>query len=137
VPPQSRADAAGALERLARLDRHALRRLSTEEFLLGWHALLFLFPGLHPDNALDHGDTIDTVPTNQLALPGFEKLLSCRYARSGWPVALELFGREAWRRHKRAELSDYEFYCVAAQRAGLEPRATSQDSERKGDCGPT
>jgi len=101
-----------------------LRALPPEEFLRGWHALLLLFPGLHPDNALDHGDAIEEIPTEQLGLPGFEQLLARRHVRSGWPVALELIGREAWRRYEHGELADEEFYCVAAQRAGLEPLAT-------------
>jgi DNA (cytosine-5)-methyltransferase 1 len=115
----TRAAAARELERLAKLDRRALRALPKDEFLRGWHALLFLFPGLHPDNALDHGQDIEEVPADQLALPGFEDSLRCRYTRSGWPVALEVIGREAWRRFGRAELSSNEFYCAAVQRAGL------------------
>ena len=112
-------EAARMLERAAKLDRHALRTVPTAEFLRSWHALLFLLPGLHPDNALDHGDVIELSPTTRLALPGFEKLLARRYARSGWPVALELIGREAWRRYETHELSDDAFYCVEAQAGGL------------------
>jgi DNA (cytosine-5)-methyltransferase 1 len=93
--------------------------LPKEEFLRGWHALLFLFPGLHPDNALDHGDTIEEVPTEQLGLPGFERELDRRHTRSGWPVALEGIGGEAWRRYEAGQLSDDYLYCVEAQRAGL------------------
>jgi DNA (cytosine-5)-methyltransferase 1 len=119
--PQTRPAAARELERLAQLDRRSLRALPKDKFLAGWHALLFLFPGLHPDNALDHGDDIEEVPTEQLGLPGFELLLARRHTRSGWPVALELIGREAWRRYKLGELAGDEFYCVAAQRAGLDP----------------
>ncbi len=115
----TRAEAARELERLAQLDRRALRALPKEEFLRGWHALLFLFPGLHPDNALDHGDTIEEVPTEQLGLPGFERELDRRHTRSGWPVALEGIGGEAWRRYEAGQLSDYNLYCVEAQRAGL------------------
>jgi len=114
------------LEDLARLDRRALRALAREEFIRGWHALLFLFPGLHPDNALDHGEIIETVPPNQLALPGFQELLSRRYARSGWPVALELIGTEAWRRYENKELAVDEFYCSEVQRAGLFAGETEQ-----------
>ena len=87
---RSRAAAAAELQRLAALDRRALRLLPKEAFLRGWHALLFLFPELHPDNALDHGETIEEVPPNQLTLPGFEQLAARRYVRSGWPVALKL-----------------------------------------------
>jgi len=86
---EQRPAAARELERLARLDRRALRALPREEFLRGWHALLFLFPGLHPDNALDHGDAIEEVHAGQLALPGLEKVLARRHARGGWPSALQ------------------------------------------------
>lgn len=115
----TRVEAARALERLANLDRRGLRALSKADFLYGWHALLFLLPGLHPDNALDHGSDIEEVPIEQLGLPGFEQELARRHARSGWPVALELIGREAWRRFESSRITDDEFYCTAAQRAGM------------------
>ncbi|MCX6927457.1 MAG: DNA cytosine methyltransferase [Verrucomicrobia bacterium] len=116
---RSRTAAAAELQRLAALDRRALRLLPKDAFLRGWHALLFLFPELHPDNALDHGETIEAAPPNQLTLPGFEQLVARRYVRSGWPVALELLGREAWRRFEAGEIDEHGFYCVEAQRAGL------------------
>ncbi|MGD0260293.1 MAG: DNA cytosine methyltransferase [Verrucomicrobiota bacterium] len=116
---RSRPAAAAQLQRLAALDRRALRLLPKDAFLRGWHALLFLFPELHPDNALDHGETIEAVPPNQLTLPGFEQLAARRYVRSGWPVALELLGREAWRRFEAGDIGEQAFYCVEAQRAGF------------------
>lgn len=116
---QTRQAAACELQPLAQLDRRGLRALPTEKFLHGWRALLFLFPNLHPDNALDHGNQIEEVSPDQLALPGFDELVSRRYSRSGWPVALELIGNEAWRRFDAGELAQPEFYCVEAQRAGL------------------
>ena len=132
TPPlcaEARTEAARKLQRLARLDRRALHGLPTDEFLEGWHAVLFLFPELHPDNALDHGDTIEIVPANQLALPGFEELLSRRYARSGWPVSLEIIGREAWRRYENGELAQEDLYCVEAQRTGLQYNVTTGRAE--------
>ena len=89
--------------------------------MIGWHALLFLFPELHPDNALDHGRAIEVAPPNQLTLPGFEQLAARRYVRSGWPVPLELLGREAWRRFDAGEIGEDDFYCVEAQRVRLRP----------------
>jgi DNA (cytosine-5)-methyltransferase 1 len=115
----TRTEAASELQRLAGLDRRELRELPAEQFLHGWRALLFLFPNLHPDNALDHGDQVEAVSPDQLALPGFAELIARRYIRSGWPVALELLGREAWRRYDAREIADEDFYCVEAQRAGL------------------
>ena len=86
--PPSRHAAARELERLAQLDPRALRALLTEEFLSSWHTLLFLFPGLHPNNVLDHGDDIEEVPTAQLCLTALDELV----ARSCWAEALELIG---------------------------------------------
>ena len=83
--PLERAAAARALERVAQLDRRALRALPREDFLRGWHALLFLFPDLHPGNALDHGDAVDVCQDPQPPLPGLE-FLARRYARTGWPL---------------------------------------------------
>src|SRR5205823_5683817 len=76
--PSSRLAVSRELQRLAQLDRRALRALPAEEFLRGWHALLCLFPGLHPDNALDHGADIEAVPAAQLGLPGLDELLARR-----------------------------------------------------------
>jgi DNA (cytosine-5)-methyltransferase 1 len=117
--PQSRSEAALYLERIAGLDRRQLRVCEKPVFLRGWFALFYLFPGLHPDNALDHGDTIEVWSAEQLALPTLEEFAVYRYARSGWPVALEILGREAWRRYGSHELSEDEFYCSTAQRAGM------------------
>jgi DNA (cytosine-5)-methyltransferase 1 len=116
---ERRSGAAGARELLldlARRTRSELRAVDAETFRRGWHALLFLYPDLHPDNARDHGeDRFHPTATHPDASQWSE-----RYSRSGWPVALELIGREAWRRYDARELSVDEFYCVAAQRLGLQ-----------------
>ncbi|MSU57466.1 MAG: DNA cytosine methyltransferase [Pedosphaera sp.] len=117
--PQTRKEAASELQRLAGLDRRALRALPTQQFLHGWRALLSLFPDLHPDSARDHGNHIVEMSPDQLALPGFDELVSRRYSRSGWPVALELIGNEACRRFDAGEFTLSDFHCVEAQRAGL------------------
>ncbi len=130
----SYADATHELERLAQLDRRALRTVPTRDFLRGWHALLFLFPGLHPDNALDHGPSIESAPENQLVLPAFEELLSRRYSRSGWPVALDLIGREAWRRYEAMEIGEDDLYCEQAQRAGMMHYAGDPKVDALGRC---
>jgi hypothetical protein len=59
------------------------------------------------------------VPAEQLGLPGLEKILARRHSRSGWPVALELIGREGWRRYEAGQVGPEEFYCLEAQRAAL------------------
>jgi len=115
----SRSQALRQLERIARLDRRALRQLPKLSFLQGWYALLFLLPGLHPDGALDHGDDVEVLRNERLGDIRLDGLLARRHMRSGWPVALGDVGWEARRRLHAAEISEMEFYCVAAQRAGM------------------
>jgi DNA (cytosine-5)-methyltransferase 1 len=115
----SQEEAALNLQHIAGLDRQQLRAAEKPTFLRGWFALFYLFPGLHPDNALDHGDPNDRWSPNQPKLPGLEDFAEHRFARSGWPVALELLGQEAWRRYEAGELIREEIYCSAAQRRGM------------------
>jgi DNA (cytosine-5)-methyltransferase 1 len=113
--PASQRQALEWLSAIALLPRRALRQADATTFLRGWHALLYLYPGLHPDNAIDHGDTTEVIET-----PSVDQLdLSERYERSGWPVILEPLGREAWRRYEANQISEGHFYCVDAQRAGF------------------
>lgn len=117
--PRSRSEAAVRLQEIANLDRRLLRACEKPIFLRGWFALFYLFPNLHPDNARDHGSRTSLWSRDQIALPGLENFATRRFARSGWPVALELLGREAWRRYESREFGEPEFYCSEAQRRGL------------------
>jgi DNA (cytosine-5)-methyltransferase 1 len=113
--PKSADQAFEWIASLANKTRYQIRKLDTDTFRLGWHALLYCFPGLHPDGALDHGDDEELIAASHDVVVD----LSRRYIRSGWPVALELIGREAWRRYEAGSISEDDFYCVDAQRAGL------------------
>ncbi len=117
--PQSRAEAATRLQEIAGFDRRQLRACEKHVFLRGWFALFYLFPGLHPDNALDHGNPTSLWLPDEIPLPGLEDFAARRFARSGWPVALELLGSEAWRRFESREFGEEELYCAEAQRSGL------------------
>lgn len=117
--PRSRAEAAARLQRIGGFDRRQLRASEKSVFLEGWFALFYLFPSLHPDNALDHGNLSSVWSPYEIPLPSFEDFAARRFARSGWPVALELLGREAWRRYELREFDKEEFYCAEAQRRGL------------------
>ena len=115
-------DASGAARRLNRLmtcTHTDLRVLPMSEFVSGWHALLWLFPGLHPDNACDHGNDQHPWPESRRLFPDLSPEKRAIFTRTGWPVALELIGVEAWRRYDAEEISDEVFYCSAAQQAGL------------------
>jgi len=97
-----------------------LRETPTKNFVRGWYSVGFLYAGLHPDSALQHGvelsyDT-DNVPIISKIEP---RLLAPRYVQSGWPVLLEPIVKEAWRRYKAGELKDDQFYCSEAVVAGM------------------
>lgn len=120
--PSSQVEAMQWLSAIGLMTRHELRKTDSENFLRGWHALLYLYPGLHPDNAIDHGETTEVVDQ-----PVVDELdLSRRYERSGWPVILEPLGREAWRRYEADQISEDQFYCVDAQRAGFALHSMTQ-----------
>ncbi|WP_414661072.1 DNA cytosine methyltransferase [Horticoccus sp. 23ND18S-11] len=75
--PASQSEAARWLDPLMRADRKTMRAMPVETFLRGWHALLWLFPDLHPENALEHGVDIHDSPA---PVPELET----RYTRSGY-----------------------------------------------------
>ena len=97
-----------------------LRKVSTAAFLRGWYSVAFLYGGLHPDSALDHGtevsNDVTAVPEISRAEP---RLRAPYYAQSGWPVLLAPVAKEAWRRYKAGELKENEFYCSEAVIAGV------------------
>jgi len=101
-------------------DSGTLRDVSAAEFKRGWYAVGFLYPGLHPDSALDHGEEVSDVsrdvPEIRLIEP---RLLAPYHVQSGWPVVLAPVAAEAWRRYRAGELKDAEFYCSEAVIAGL------------------
>lgn len=117
--PKSRKVAISVLHRLAHLDRKALCVLSEEKILEGWHSLLYLFPNLHPENAMDHSGEIGTTLVEDNNKSDLMTFLSQYYVRSGWPVELELLGYEAWRRFEAGKIRTEDFYCCEAQSAGL------------------
>ncbi len=127
--PHTRVQAAARLQQIASYDRRQLRASEKIEFLQGWLALLFLFPDLHPDNALNHGNVETVWSSLQPALPGLEEFEARRFTRSGWPVALEEIGREAWRRRRLGEISVNEFYCTEVHERGI-PRKASERLKR-------
>lgn len=78
--------AAGDQVRLA-LDR-SLDGLEKEVFLRAWCSLVYLFPGLHPDEFLDSTRSV--------------------------PQTLKKFAAEARRRFEAGELTENELYCYQA-----------------------
>lgn len=101
-------------------DKKTLKQLSDDQFKRGWYSISFLYPGLHPDSALNHGtrisSNVETFPDTQDKYP---QQLTHFYVQSGWPVALAPVAKEAWRRFKIDKLKDEEFYCNEAIIAGM------------------
>ncbi|HEY4248172.1 MAG TPA: DNA cytosine methyltransferase [Lacunisphaera sp.] len=120
--PANAEQAASRLHVLMHCDRLQLRALDPVIFVQGWHSLLWLFPGLHPENALDHGSEKHDWPEAETVLPGIAPAHRQVHARSGWPVALVLIGEEAWRRFSARELNRNAFYCSEAQASGMQHR---------------
>ena len=122
------------LQALAQLSLPQLQSLSKKDFLQGWHALLSLFPHLHPANAREHGSLIENGAdiNHRKELRGFA---GPRYSQSGWPVALELIGREAVVRHERGEITNRQLYSASGQRTALRElrtKCSSRKSDRPG-----
>jgi DNA (cytosine-5)-methyltransferase 1 len=103
------------------VDAKTLRQLPANDFKRGWYSVGFLYPGLHPDSALEHGtelcnDESEEFPEISKVDP---RLLAPYYVDSGWPVLLAPVAAEAWRRYEAGELKDDEFYCSEAVVAGM------------------
>jgi DNA (cytosine-5)-methyltransferase 1 len=100
-------------------DNKTLRKMPAAEFKRGWFSVGYLYPGLHPDGALDRG-RVATDVVNHANIRKIEpRLLGPYYVESGWPVVLTPVAKEAWRRYGAKELQESEFYCGEAVIAGM------------------
>ena len=118
--PQDQEDAVNWLRPV--LDRSAkeLSQMEKSEFLRAWRAVAFLYPGLHPDSALDHGKRIEERKEGPSWVMMIEpRLVTPYYCQSGWPVVLKALADEAWRRADAGLLADDELYSIEAQHAGM------------------
>lgn len=118
--PKGESEAVGWLLPLLDLEGRALRNVPREDFKRAWYAIAFLYAGLHPDSALDHGTRISETVEDYQAVSRVEpRLLKPYYEQSGWPLVLVPVAKEAWRRYEFGDLTDDEFYCSEAQMAGM------------------
>jgi len=120
--PRTEDEALQWLLPLLDLDARALRRMEKEDFNKGWVAIAFLYPGLHPDGALERSNVshdIDDIPVLSNA---DQRLIKPYYEVSGWPIVLVAIAQEAWRRYDDGDLKDCEFYCCDAQMEGMRYR---------------
>jgi DNA (cytosine-5)-methyltransferase 1 len=111
-------------------DTKMLCDVSDDEFKRGWYSLGFLYPGLHPDSALEHGTEIsDKMETCSVIYKIEPRLIVPFYTESGWPVSLAPVAEEAWRRYEAGDLQDEEFYCAEAAIAGMSAQNTVVSKE--------
>lgn len=104
------------------LDR-PLADMPMDEFMKAWHAVAYLYGGLHPDAATEHGEETANDHEGPDRFELIEpRLIGPYYVESGWPVVLAPLAAEAWRRYEADQLKEDEFYCAEAQWAGMEGR---------------
>lgn len=117
--PESNTQAARWIAAIAQLDSRELKKAPLENLKRAWYSVAFLFTGIHPDGALDHGPDILRHPEVDPEIHAIDpRIQTPYYERSGWPVFLENLAAEAWRRYNQGQFADEEFYCSAAQIAG-------------------
>jgi DNA (cytosine-5)-methyltransferase 1 len=111
-------------------DNKTLRKVPTPIFKRGWYSIGFLYAGLHPDSALEHGRELSNEVHDFPEIRKIEpRLLSPYYVQSGWPVILAPVAEEAWRRYEADALNDEEFYCSEAVIAGMCSRSAELAEE--------
>ncbi len=120
-PPRDHSEALAWLLVLVRAaDADRIGSVPPDEFKRGWYSIGFLYPGLHPDGAIEDGEEFSheaqDFPEGRAADP---RLIAPRYVESGWPVVLAPLAAEAWRRFESGELHEEEFYCCDAVTAGM------------------
>lgn len=120
--PRNQKEAVSWILPILYLDSKALRKIPDDTLKQAWFAIGFIYMGLHPDSALEHGTTIiEKLKDVETYLPisQIEPLLCAPYyEQSGWPVILSPLAKEAWRRYENELIKDDEFYCCDAQMAG-------------------
>ncbi|MBK9176940.1 MAG: DNA cytosine methyltransferase [Flavobacteriales bacterium] len=118
--PQDQEEAVNWLLPVLDLSAKELSQMEKAEFLRAWRAVAFLYPGLHPDGALDHGKRIEQRREGPSWVMMIEpRLVTPYFSQSGWPVVLKSLANEAWRRDDAGLLADDELYSIDAQHAGM------------------
>lgn len=117
--PSSEKEAVRWLVPLLDLDSRALKEVPSKTFKQAWYSISFLFMGIHPDSALEHGREVGNDAEDYAVVSSIDaRLINPYFVQSGWPVVLERVAKEAWRRYEGGLLADEELYCSDAQMAG-------------------
>lgn len=120
--PKNEEEALQWLLPLLDLDSHLLRRMAKEDFSRGWAAIAFLYPGLHPDGALERSNVSHEVDDCLTLSNVNPRLIKPYYEVSGWPVVLVPVATEVWRRYESGDIEDDQLYRCDAQWAGMRYR---------------
>lgn len=117
--PEHELEAVEWIQPLLNRNTMELRKISDSDFKQAWFAIGFLYMGLHPDSAMDHGKKIVRDKDYYALIAEIEPSLCNPYfEQSGWPVILAPIAKEAWRRYESGLIADEELYCSDAQMAG-------------------
>lgn len=119
--PSNQKEAVRRLQKLIHAaESKSLKEVPAADFKRGWYSVGFLYAGLHPDGALEHGTEVSSEAEDLPEISTLEpRLIAPYYVQSGWPVVLAPVAAEAWRRHEAGELQDEELYCSDAVMAGM------------------
>lgn len=128
--PTSGLEAANCLRKWAGASRAQCQNASKSDVLQGWHALAYLFPGLHPEDGISYLDETEPWPKAELYFPHLSHYGQRCYSESEWPTALKELLVEMWRRYENGVLTEEEFYYLPAQKRGiLQERAAQAVNE--------
>jgi DNA (cytosine-5)-methyltransferase 1 len=101
--------------------------MPNDEFLRAWFAIGYLYGGLNPDSATEHGTDISYTDDGPDRFRILEpRLIAPYYVNSGWPLVLAPLAAEAWRRDELGMLADDELYCYEAVKQGIMDRMTGE-----------
>lgn len=107
-----------------------LRKLPISEFKKAWFSIGFLHNWLHPDGAVDNGETVlQEAPQAALLTAIAPQFAAPVYELSGWPISLVPLAHEAARRFQEGGLRLDEYYYSGAQIAGWKWCQTNRRSE--------
>lgn len=104
----------------------SLEAMPHDKFLRAWSAISYLYGGLNPDDATEHGNEVTYEGDGPTRFRSIEpRLIAPFYIKSGWPLVLAPFAEEAWRRFDLGLFANEDLYPVEALQKGIMDRIRS------------
>lgn len=101
------------------LDR-PLVDLYNDDLIMAWFAVGYLYGGLNPDEATDHGIEVSNEDHGPIRFRLIEpRLIAPYYLKSGWPLILAPLAKEVWSRYENGEIEEGELYCYELVKQGI------------------